>query len=187
MKLTEKTISQTNIYSGRIINVSVDDVELPNGEMAKRELVAHSGGACVVAVDDNQEILFIRQFRYPFKEILLELPAGKLEKGQTPLQNCIRELKEETGAIGRNYVSLGTVYPTVGYCNEVIHIFMCQIDSIGTQNLDKDEFLNVEKIHIDKALDMVMNNQIPDAKTQIGILKASILLQKERDKSQCNT
>ncbi len=176
MNLIEKTVGRTEIYNGKIIKVSVDDVLLPNGEPAKRELVEHPGGVCIAALDEKNELLFVRQFRYPYKEVVLELPAGKLEKGQNPLENGKRELKEETGAEGYSYISLGQVYPTPGYCGEIIHMYMCRVKSVGEQQLDSDEFLNVEKIHIDKAVEMVLNNRIADAKTQIGILKTALLL-----------
>lgn len=182
MNLTEKTVKKTEIFNGKIIKVSVDDIILPDGSPAKRELVGHPGGVCVAALTEDNELFFVRQFRYPYKEIVLELPAGKLEKGQNPLENGKRELKEETGAEGYSYVSLGQIYPTPGYCNEIIHLYMCRVKKLGEQQLDRDEFLNVEKIHIDKAVEMVLNNRIADAKTQIGVLKTAMLLKNaERD------
>ena len=117
-----------------------------------------------------------KQYRYPYHEVVTELPAGKLEKGHTPLENGKRELKEEVGAEGYSYISLGQLYPSPGYTQEIIHLYACRIKSIGSQNPDEDEFLNVEKIHIDKAVEMVLNNQLPDAKTQTAVLKLAMLL-----------
>ena len=107
---------------------------------------------------------------------MLELPAGKLEKGSTPLENGKRELLEETGAQGYSYISLGQVYPSPGYTDEIIHLYACRVEKQSESRPDEGEFLNVEKIPLDKAVEMVLNNQIPDAKTQIAVLKTALLL-----------
>lgn len=176
MNLTEKCIDSTLIYDGKVIKVTVDNVELPNGDKGKREVVGHRGGVCIAALTDKDELLFVRQFRYPYKEVVLELPAGKLEAGETPLENGKRELKEETGCSGTGYVSLGKFYPSPGYCGEIIHLYFCKVENYGEQNLDNDEFLQVEKIHIDRAVEMVLNNEIPDGKSQTAILKTALML-----------
>ena len=178
MKLFEKTLKSETKFEGKIITVKLDDVELENGNTAKREIVCHNGGVCVVVLTDNDEILFVRQFRYPYKEVLLELPAGKLEKGEDPFEAVKREQMEETGTTGKDYTYLGDLYPTPGYCGENIRIWACRIDSICDQNLDEDEFLEVERIPLKKAVEMVLNNEIPDSKTQVGILKAAFLVEK---------
>lgn len=178
MKLFEKTLSSETIYNGRIIEVINDKVELENGKTAYREVVKHPGGVCIAALTHENELLFVRQFRYPYKEVVLELPAGKLEKGQNPLENGKRELLEETGASGRCYVSLGQLYPSPGYCGEIIHMYFCRVESFGETNPDEDEFLDIEKIPLDKAVEMVLNNRIADAKTQTAILKTAMLLEK---------
>lgn len=176
MKHFEKTIESDEIYNGKIIHVTNDTVELENGNTAMREVVGHPGGVCIAAVTENRELLFVEQFRYPYKEVILELPAGKLEKGQTPLENGKRELLEETGAIGREYMTLGKVYPSPGYCGEIIHLYFCKVDHFENQNPDEDEFLDVKKIPVDKAVEMVMNGELADAKTQIAVLKTAMLL-----------
>lgn len=177
MKLEEKTLDSVTIYEGKIIKLKVDDVELPNGNTSKREVVEHPGGVAIAALTDKNELLFVRQYRYPFKEVVLELPAGKLETGSSPLENGKRELLEETGAIGYNYISLGAQMVSPGFTNEVVHLYLCRIEKFDEQMLDEDEFLNVERIPIDKAVEMVLNNQIFDGKTQTAVLKASMLLQ----------
>lgn len=177
MKLTEKTVSTTDIFNGRILHVVHDEVELEDGSRAMREVVKHPGGVCVAAIDDDGNMLFVRQFRYPYKEVVLELPAGKLEKGSTPLENGKRELLEETGAVGFSYISLGQVYPSPGYTDEIIHLYACRVKELRESRPDEGEFINVEKIHYLKAAEMVLNNQIFDAKTQIAVLKAVALLQ----------
>lgn len=175
-KLTEKTLNSKTIFNGKILHVILDEVELPDGNKASREVVQHQGGVCVAALDENNNLFFVRQFRYPYKEITLELPAGKLEKGETVLENGKRELKEETGCEGCSFMTLGAMYPSTGYTDEIIHLFACRVKSVGEQQPDEDEFLNVEKIPLNKAVEMVLNNQLPDAKTQITILKLDALL-----------
>lgn len=176
MELTEKTLNSKVMFEGRILKMMVDDVELPDGSTSFREIVGHPGGVCVAPIDDDNNLYFVKQYRYPYHEIVLELPAGKLEKGMSPLDNGKRELKEEVGAEGYSFISLGQVYPSPGYTQEIIHLYACKIKNIGNQQLDQGEFLNVEKIHINKAVEMVLNNQLPDSKTQIAILKLSMLL-----------
>ena len=111
-----------------------------------------------------------RQFRYPYGEVVLELPAGKLEKGSTPLENGKRELKEETGATGFGYLSLGKLYPSPGYTSEIIHLYFCGVENFGEMEPDDEEFLEVERIPLEKAVEMVLNNEIPDSKTQTAVL-----------------
>ena len=176
MKLYEKTLASETQFEGRIIKVILDDVELENGKTAKREVVCHNGGVCVAALTENDEVLLVRQFRYPYKEILLELPAGKLEKGEDPFEAMKREQMEETGTMGENYVSLGNLYPSPGYCGEIIRIWACRVSAKGEMHLDDDEFLEVERIPLQKAVEMVLNNEIPDSKTQVGILKTAALV-----------
>ena len=176
MKLFEKTLESETIFDGKVIKVVHDKVELENGSTAMREVVEHPGGVCVAALTEENELLFVKQFRYPYKEVTLELPAGKLEKGQNPLENGKRELLEETGAVGREYVTLGKLYPSPGYCGEIIHLYFCKIDRFEKQRLDEDEFLNVLRIPLDTAVQMVLNNEIPDSKTQVSVLKTSALI-----------
>lgn len=177
MELTEKTLSSKSVFDGKILRITLDEVELPDGRKSKREVVNHPGGVTVAALDKDNNLLFVRQFRYPYKEVVLELPAGKLEKGSTPLENGKRELLEETGAIGFNYISLGQLYPSPGYTSEIIYLYACKIESEGESCPDEGEYVNVEKIPLDKAVEMVLNNMIPDAKTQTAILKTAMLLQ----------
>ena len=127
-------------------------------------------------MDENNSLFFVRQFRYPYKEITLELPAGKLEKGSTPLENGKRELREETGCEGYSFISLGEMYPSTGYTDEIIHLYACRVKTEGEQMPDEGEFVNAEKIPFDKALEMVLNNRIPDAKSQVAIMKLDALL-----------
>ncbi len=177
MNLREETLSQDIRYQGRIINLRLDEALLPNGNRAYREVVEHPGGVCVAALTAERELLFVRQFRYPYGEILLELPAGKLDRtGEDPLEGGKRELREETGATAARYRSLGTLYPTPGYCNEIIYLYLAEDLMFADSCPDEDEFLECERIPLDKAVEMVLANEITDAKTQIAVLKIAALL-----------
>ncbi len=172
MNLDEKTVKSETVYEGRVISLIKDTVTLPNGDTATREVVTHRGGVGVIAEDENGNILFVKQFRYPYKEVVLEIPAGKRDSlDEDPLECGKRELKEETGATAKNFYSLGSLYPTPGYCGEIIWIFAAKGLEFGNQHLDSDEFLNVEKIPLEKAVEMVLEDKIKDSKTQIAILK----------------
>lgn len=175
MAFSEKTLNVNTIFEGRIINVHVDDVELSDGKRSVREVVEHSGGVCVAPLTDNDELLMVRQFRYPFSRELLEVPAGKLEKGEDPLAAGIRELEEECGVVADKIISLGEIYPTVAYCSEIIRMFAATSLHKTHQHLDEGEFLGVEKIKFSDALKMVMEGEIRDAKTVAAILKVAKL------------
>ena len=176
MNLRETPVEQQIQYEGRIIRLRVDKAQLPNGKIATREVVEHNGGVCIAALTEQQELLFVRQFRYPYQEVVLELPAGKIDKGEEPLACGKRELTEETGASAQQYRSLGRLYPSPGSCGEVIHLFLATGLSFGRMNLDEDEFLEVERIPLEKAVQMVLDNEVPDAKTQVAVLKTWALL-----------
>ena len=171
MNLSEKPLSADYKYRGRIINLRVDTAELPNGATATREVVEHPGGVCVAALTEDGCLLFVRQFRYPYQTVLLELPAGKLDPGEDPLEAGKRELREETGAKASRYESLGTLYPSPGYCGEIIPLYAASGLTFGETAPDEDEFLEVEKIPLEEAARMVLEGEIPDAKTQAAVLK----------------
>lgn len=178
MHLEEKTVSSETVYKGRIFEITKDMALLENGETAQRDVLHHSGGVTVVAITENEEILMVRQYRYPHHKVTLEIPAGKLEKGEEHSECGKRELLEETGYTCKSYKYLGKILPTPAYVTEVIHLYMASELEYSKQNLDKDEFLDVEKIPLKTAVEMVLNGEIDDAKTQIGILKAWHILKK---------
>ncbi len=180
--LWEKTVSQSLKFEGRIVKVRVDEALLPNEKVVLREVVEHPGGVTVAALTKDKELLFVRQFRYPYGEVLLELPAGKLEPGEDPFEAVQRELQEETGAIGTEYQDLGKMYPSPGFCDEILYLYACKVDRMEQANPDDDEFLQVEKIPLDRAVEMVLKNEITDAKTQLGVLKAAMLEQSQAQK-----
>lgn len=171
MNLTEKALTQSYKYNGRILNLRVDDVLLPNGQTAVREVIEHNGGVCILALTEQDEVLLVRQYRHPYQEIVTELPAGKINKGEDPLLCGKRELQEETGASAQNYQSLGVMYPSAGYCGEIIHLYLATDLSFGSLSPDEDEFLEVERRPFHQLLEDVLRGDIPDAKTQIAVLK----------------
>ncbi len=178
MHLFEKTVESELIFDGKIITVKKDKAELENGEIVNRELVIHPGGVCVVPINENGEVLMVKQFRYPFQEALVEVPAGKLEFGEDHREAGLRELREETGAVCEKFEYLGVCYPSVAYLTEKIHMYLATGLTFENQDLDDDEFLDVIKIKLEDAVEMVMNNELPDAKTQCAILKAARILGK---------
>ena len=175
MKHSETTLSSEVIFEGKIIRVTLDQALLENGKTAPREVVRHNGGAGVLALTDEDEVYLVRQFRYPFAEELWELPAGKLEAGEDPLEAAKRELTEECGLTADEYIDLQPLYPTVGYCSEVIYTWLARGLHPAPMHLDEDEFLTPEKVPFTEALAMVLDGRIRDSKTVAGILKVQAL------------
>ena len=179
MPHTETTLSSEEIFNGRVIRVTYDKVLLENGNTSTREVVHHHGGACILPVDENQNITLVRQYRYALGEEMWELPAGKLEKDENPFEAAKRELAEECGLTADHFVDLGVVYPTVGYDSEKIYLWAATGLHKVSQHLDEDEFLDVVKMPLDEALRLVLDGTIKDSKTQIGILKYAMLRDKK--------
>lgn len=176
MDLIEKTLSSEKIFDGRILHIRRDAVRLPNGGEAFREVVDHPGGVCVLALDDQNRVLLVSQFRYPYGQVLRELPAGKLEYGEDPAKAAVRELKEETGAVAGEFRFLGELYPSPGYCGEIIRMYLARELTFGETHLDEDEFLNLERIPFDQLVEQVLSGEIRDAKTIAAVLKGKLLL-----------
>ena len=177
MHLYEKRLSGETVYKGRIFDITHDIVELENGSTADRDVLHHHGGVCVIPITEDNEIYLVRQFRYPFGEVTREVPAGKLEKGEDHEECGRRELLEETGFTCGEFTHMGTLYPVPAYDTEIIHMYMARkLSAPAEQNLDEDEFLDVEKIPLSEAVQLVMDGEIKDSKTQIIILKAARLL-----------
>ena len=172
MEYREERLADREIYKGRIIYVHVDDVRLADGTETKREIVEHHGGVTVIPVDADGTVYCVRQFRYAYGRSLLETPAGKLEAGEDPLDCAIRELSEETGFTAEHIVCLGQLYPSPGYCSEVLHVYLATGLKPGDMHLDPGELLDVERHNLDELYDMVMRNEIHDAKTVVAVLKA---------------
>ncbi len=175
--LTEKTKETHLIYDGRILHLYCDSVTLPDGGEATREYCRHNGGVCIIPVTDNGEVVCVEQYRYPHNEITLEIPAGKLEsKDIDHKAAALRELKEETGAECDKLTYLGKIYPSPAISDEIIHIYMAQGLHFGDKRPDADEFIETEIIPISRLLKMINEGMIPDAKTQIAVLRANEIL-----------
>lgn len=171
MVFEEKTVSSKEIYKGRIITVKVDEVAMPDGKLAQREIVEHPGGVGVVALTDANEIIMVKQYRKPLDKSIYEIPAGKMDSGEEHRICGIRELEEETGYRAENFEYLGFIYPSPGFTDEVTHIYLATGLYPGKVNLDPDEFLDTVKIPLDEVVERIMNNEISDAKTVAGVLK----------------
>jgi len=177
VKLEERMVSSQTIFEGHIIKVTLDEAELPNGKLAGREVVYHPGGVCVLALDEDGTVPLVRQFRYPIQRLLLELPAGKLDRqAEDQLEAAKRELSEETGLEAEEWTYLGHMLVSPGFCDEQVHMYLAQKLRRREQHLDEDEFLNVETMSFDTLLSQVMDGTITDAKTVAAALKTKILL-----------
>lgn len=177
MDYIESKISSEDIFKGRIVHLHVDKVQLIDGSRSTREVVEHDGGVTVIPVDDDGNVYCVRQFRYAFGKSIIETPAGKLEKGEDPLECAVRELSEETGFSAAEYIYLGEFYPSPGYCHEKLYAYLALGLEKGEAHLDEGEFLDIVKYPLDTLVDMVMNNELCDAKTIIAILKAKRFLE----------
>ncbi|MBC7544065.1 MAG: NUDIX hydrolase [Candidatus Sericytochromatia bacterium] len=173
-QLRETQLSSQVAFTGRMITVEVDQVRMPDGREATREIVRHPGAVAVIAVVDGQ-ILFVKQYRHAVGDVLLELPAGKLEIGETPLSCGQRELEEETGMQAAHWTPLGKTVVSPGFTDEVIHLFRAEGLSDGTGLVhDADEFIAVERMTLSEALAAIDDGRIIDAKTQIALLLTAL-------------
>lgn len=177
MKYQEKRLSGKMVYEGKILKVRVDEVSLVNGRTAVREVMMHPGGVAVVPLLPDGDVICVRQFRYPMGQDVLEVPAGKLDRGEEPLAGAKRELEEETGYTAKEYVYLGEFYPSPGFCDEVLHIYLATGLEKGQAHPDEDEFLDVEKISLEELAGMIGRNELPDGKTIAAVLKAKMYLE----------
>ena len=173
----EIKVDSKEVFSGRLLHVTSDSVLLENGKQAVREIIHHNGAAAVIAFDENNRLLMVHQYRYAIGQELLEIPAGKIDPGETPEQCAARELVEETGYRAGKLTELGVVYPIAAYSSETQYLFYAENLTPDKQHLDEDEFLSVEHVDFATAFDMVMNGEITDSKTQIGILKINNIRQ----------
>ena len=168
MDLKERTVKVNYVYQGKIVNLRCDEAALPDGKPCKREMVEHPGGASVLCVYKGK-VALVRQFRYAYQEELLEIPAGKLERGEDPMLAAKRELKEETGLVASELKPLFTLYPTPGYTNEKIYIYEASGVTLGKQHLDEGEFLNVVFLPVEEVARMIEKGEIRDAKTIVAV------------------
>ena len=170
MVLEEKTISSDRVYTGKVITLKVDTVEIPGQGYQKRELVEVGGAVGIVAITDDNKVVLVKQFRKPIEKPIFEIPAGKLEKNESPKECAERELKEETGYSAKNIKLIHKFFTSAGFSNEILFVYLATGLTPGENNLDADEFLDVYEIELEEAYNMVLKNDVEDAKTSIGLL-----------------
>ena len=179
MELREKQIESEVIFDGVVVNLRRDKVELPDGSHSIREYVKHLGAVCIIPITDEGEVILERQYRYAVDRVLTEIPAGKLDyAGEDFLSAALRELREETGAVPREVIDLGDYFGSPAIMGEHIRMFMAKGLTFGENDLDEGEFLEVFKMPLSEAVDMVMRGEIADGKTQVAILRAHLMLNK---------
>lgn len=164
MDFKEKQVKSELVYNGKVVKLYVDDVKCPNNNISKREIVKHNGGVCILAIVDNKVILE-KQYRYAYDEVLFELPAGKLEANEDSYEAGLRELEEETGYKAERLIYFGQMYPTCGYSNEIIYLYVAEGLSQSKRHLDEDEFIDLEYVELSKVVEMINEGIIKDAKT----------------------
>lgn len=174
--MKEITAKENYVFDGKIIKVKCDDVILPDGNTATREVVEHRGGVCIVPIDQDGNVLMVKQFRYPFKQEVLEIPAGKRELNEEPFETAKRELSEETGCTAEKYDDLGSFLVTPGYCTEKFYIYMARGLKYYNQHLDEGEFVSVVKMKLEDAIAKIYANEINDCKSVVGLLLAKRLI-----------
>ena len=173
MEFTEKTINSQLIFDGRVVKLYKDKIELPTGQESLREVVKHSGGVVIFARKEDK-VLLVKQFRYPMKEVLYELPAGKLEIGEDPFEAAKRELEEETGYCANKWTDLGYVYTSPGYSDEKLYLYMAEDLEFTHCHPDEGEILQALEYSYEDVLKMIANGEINDAKTLCAIIRAQI-------------
>ncbi|MBP0724309.1 NUDIX hydrolase [Bacillus sp. RG28] len=170
-KFEEKTISEEKIFEGRVISLFYQQVELPNGKTSTREIVKHPGAVAIIPVTDEGKIVLVDQYRKPMERVLLEIPAGKLEKGEEPLRTAIRELEEETGYEAAEWNHIQSFYTSPGFADEYIHIYLATglRKKENSASLDEDEFVEVRELSLEECLSELQKGAIHDAKTCFAI------------------
>lgn len=181
----EVTLSSTLLYNGRIVHLYHDTVRLPDGTVGEREYVRHIGGVCVLPLDAEGQVTCVRQYRYPFGEVLTELPAGKLDrKKEDRAVAALRELREETGYRCEKLTFLGKFYPSPAILDEVIGLYLAEGLTPGEMDLDDDEFLSNVRYPLGELVDMVQKGEIPDGKTQAAVLRVADLLRRRKERGE---
>ncbi len=169
--LEEKTIQTQEIFSGKVISLHLAEVKLPNGKTAKREIIKHPGAVAIIALTDENKIVMVEQYRKALERTIVEIPAGKLEKGEVPADCARRELEEETGYECKSLDLLVSFYTSPGFADEIVHVFMAKglSKKEHAADLDEDEFVNLEELTLDEALQYVKEQKIYDAKTVFAV------------------
>ena len=181
MELKEKKIMSETIFEGHILTLQKDTVLCPNGNITTREVARHAEAAAMLVIRDDK-VLIERQYRYPYDEIMLEIPAGKMDEGETPLQTAKRELEEETGYCAHEMTYLGKIYPSCGFTDEIIHLFLAQNLEECQKHWDENERLELLWFSIDELKSLILEGKITDAKTICAL--QFYFLQQERNKKE---
>ncbi|MDR1589296.1 MAG: NUDIX hydrolase [Oscillospiraceae bacterium] len=184
MSYTEKRVSGETMFTGKVFSVRRDEAVLHNGKRVTREVVEHNGGVVIVPFTDAGRILMVKQYRYPIGEEMLELPAGRLEPGEGHRKAARRELSEETGYRAKHLMYLGVIYPSPGFCEEALHMYVAFGLRRGEAHPDEDEFLTVKAMRPEKVLDMIKSSAITDAKTIAGVFKAILCIMPDELRGQ---
>jgi len=169
-KLKETQKSSEKIFSGKLIDLYFDHVELPNGKSSTREWINHPGAVCIIPILPDGNLCLIRQYRYGPRDEFIEIPAGKLDAGEDPLVCAKRELKEEIGYIAGKFTFLTNIYPAIGFSNEKMWMYLAEDLQLSNQSLDQDEFLELLPLSLVEAIDLINQGKITDVKTIIGVL-----------------
>jgi ADP-ribose pyrophosphatase len=166
-KLEEKTIKSEEIFSGKIVSLHLQEVELPNGKTSKREIIKHPGAVAIIAVTNENKIIMVEQYRKALERTIVEIPAGKLEKGEEPASCARRELEEETGYECESLELVTSFYTSPGFADEIVHVFLAKGLTVKENSaaLDEDEFVNLEELTLEEALQYIKDQKIYDAKT----------------------
>ena len=175
-ELVETCISSKEIFKGVVTHLFVDEVRLPNGQTSTREYVKHNGAVGVLPLDSDGNVYLVEQYRYPFSDVLTEIPAGKLDKvGEVPLDAAVRELREETGFTSKKITFLGEFIGSPAIIGERIWLYLAEELEAGEQDLDGDEFLNVIKMPFEELVEKIMSGEIVDGKTVCAALKVNLM------------
>jgi len=172
MNITEKTVKSKNLYNGKIVKLDIETVLLPNGNITEREIIRHPGAVAILPIDSNENIYFIKQFRKAINDILIEIPAGKLEIGEEPYKCALRELQEEIGYTSNKLTLINTIYTSPGFADEIIYIYKAEELVKSQLKKDEDEFIEICIFHKSQVFDMIKNGEIKDAKTIVALLTA---------------
>ena len=175
--LEEMQLSSTPIFDGKVLHVRLDEVTLPNGVLSTREYCHHNGAVCVIPLTDEGEVICVRQYRYPFHEDLLEIPAGKLDSPEEDPNDAVRrELREETGAVAKKMIYLGKYYPSPAILDECIYMYLATGLDFGDTEFDDDEFIESVRVPLSKLVELTLEGKIRDGKTQIAVLRAQMMI-----------